>query len=121
MPTNQEPLALLQSRLKAIDPEKLRGINGCYRISVLGEGGGDFDIQMVNGELDLEGRAPNDPNITLTLSFQHFVDLMDGKLDLTLAYLSGKMKVAGDQSMGIHLKKILQEIKSKTRERKTDQ
>jgi putative sterol carrier protein len=50
----------------------------------------------------IDNEDKSDPTTTITISAENLKKLMDGMLDPTLAYMTGKLKVEG--SMGVALK-----------------
>jgi putative sterol carrier protein len=93
-------------RLKA-NPDKVKGMNAVYQFDLTGDGGAERWVKLAEGAGDMgEGQAEN-PNITITMAVGDFYDLVDGKLDGTMAFMSGKLKVKGDMGLAMKLQQIL--------------
>lgn len=49
-----------------------------------------------------QGLHPN-PNMTMTVDADSYIKISTGELDPTLAFMSGKVKVAGDMSVALKM------------------
>jgi len=93
-------------RLKA-NPDKVKGMNATYQFDLTGDGGGERWVKLADGTGEMgQGQAEN-PNITITMAASDFLDLVDGKLDGTMAFMSGKLKVKGDMGLAMKLQQVL--------------
>ena len=107
MATNiDEVFTEMGDRLKA-NPDKVKGMNAIYQFDLTGDGGGERWVKLAEGGGDMgEGQAES-PNITITMAASDFLDLVDGKLDGTMAFMSGKLKVKGDMGLAMKLQQVL--------------
>ena len=106
MPTVDEVFTDMETRLRA-NPEKVQGMNATYQFDLTGDGGKEKWVKLADdgGEMG-DGQAEN-PNITITMAASDFLDLVDGKLDGTMAFMSGKLKVKGDMGLAMKLQNVL--------------
>lgn len=107
MPTASEVFTEINNRLQA-DPSKVKGMNAIYAFD-LGDAddGGQYHINLKDGSADVGAGAPENPNITITMKPADFVDLATGKLDGTMAFMSGKIKIKGDMGLAMKLQSVL--------------
>ena len=107
MATNvDEVFTEMGDRLKA-NPDKVKGMTATYQFDLTGDGGGERWVKLAEGTNEMgEGQAEN-PNITITMAASDFLDLVDGKLDGTMAFMSGKLKVKGDMGLAMKLQQVL--------------
>ena len=106
MPTPTEVFSEINTRLTA-QPDKVEGINAAYKFDLTGDDGGEYHIVCKSGEVDAGSGAPENPNPTISMAANDFVDLATGKLDGTMAFMSGKMKIKGDMGLAMKLQKVL--------------
>jgi putative sterol carrier protein len=91
----------------AADPSKVAGLNAVYAFDLGGEQPGQYHISVKDGAADVGEGAPENPNITITMKSEDFVDLATGKLDGTMAFMSGKIKIKGDMGLAMKLQSVL--------------
>lgn len=96
----------INSRIAA-DPSKVAGMNAIYAFDLGGEQPGQYHISLKDGAADVGEGAPENPNITISMKSEDFVDLADGKLDPTMAFMSGKIKIKGDMGLAMKLQSVL--------------
>jgi len=75
-----------------------------------------FDFGAV-GKLLIDGaagKATNDDgaaDATISVSFDDFLKLAEGALDPTMAFMQGKLKVAGDMGVAMKLQSLFSKLK----------
>ena len=106
MPTPAEVFTEIDNRLKS-DPAKSKGMNAVYAFDLSGDAGGQYHIALKDGSADVGEGAPENPNITIAMKDEDFVDLALGKLDGTMAFMSGKIKIKGDMGLAMKLQSVL--------------
>jgi putative sterol carrier protein len=96
----------INSRLEA-NPAKAANMNAVYQFDLSGDDGGQYHIVLKDGKGEAGAGAPESPNITITMAANDFVDLSTGKLDGTMAFMSGKIKIKGDMGLAMKLQSVL--------------
>jgi putative sterol carrier protein len=104
--TASEVFSEINSRIAA-DPSKVAGMNAIYAFDLGGEQPGQYHISLKDGTADVGEGAPENPNITITMKSEDFIDLATGKLDGTMAFMSGKIKIKGDMGLAMKLQSVL--------------
>ncbi len=90
-----------------VDKSKIGSMSAVYQFNISGDGGGEWNVKVGGGNVEVgTGRAEN-PNITLTMDAGNFVDLVSGKLNAQTAFLTGKLKIQGDMTLAMKLQSIL--------------
>jgi putative sterol carrier protein len=81
-------------------PAQLAGMDCVYQFKV---GESAYSVKMKDGKATVaEGDAPS-PNCTVTVAENDFLDMVTGKLNGQMAFLTGKLKVAGDMGLALKL------------------
>ena len=88
----------LEIKAKSVT-SKLRGLNYVVRFNFDGIGFLTLDGKALPPVISREDK---EAACTITLTPENFVKLLDGALDPTMAYATGKLKIRG--SMGVALK-----------------
>ena len=106
MATPTEVFSEINTRLES-DPSKVASLNAVYAFDLSGDDGGEYHIVLKDGKGEAGPGAPENPNITITMASTDFVDLAMGKLDGTMAFMSGKLKIKGDMGLAMKLQSVL--------------
>jgi putative sterol carrier protein len=93
----------LQGKL-AKNASKLAGLTCVYQFRI-GEAG--YHVAFTDGNAVVrQGEAPA-PNCTVTMAENDFLDLLSGKLNGQMAFMTGKLTVAGDLGLALKLESLL--------------
>lgn len=86
--------------------DKAAGMKAVYQWDITGEGGGKWNAEIADGKCTVNEGEHASPNITITVSAKDWLDILNGKLDGQMAFMSGKLKVKGDMSLAMKLKTL---------------
>jgi putative sterol carrier protein len=86
--------------------EAAKGLNATYQFDLSGDGGGKWSISIKDEQCEVkEGQAPS-PNITLTMTAKDYLDMINGKLNGQMAFMTGKLKISGDMGLALRLQSL---------------
>lgn len=100
----QEYFAKLDERFVSAES---KGMNAVYQYNLTGDGGGNWYVSIVDGAMTVTEGQHEKPNVTYTMEAKNYVDMANGDLDGTKAYLTRKLKVKGNIGLAQKLKKVL--------------
>ena len=101
--TPKEIFAEMPANLNA---DAAKGMNSTIQFKLTGDGGGDYYVEIKDGTAKVsQGTAPS-PNMTMTMAAQDYVDMITGKLNGQMAFMSGKLKIAGDMSLAMKMQTL---------------
>ena len=91
-----------------VDKTKIVGMSVIYQFMIEGDGGGEWNIALRNGEAVTTTGCAESPNITLTMTAENFIKLLAGELNGQTAFLTGRLKIKGDMGLALKLQSIFQ-------------
>jgi hypothetical protein len=83
--------------------EAAQGLTAIYQFDLTGENAAQYYVVIENETCSVkEGTHPS-PHMTLSMAGQDYLDLVNGKLNPQMAFMSGKMKISGDMSLAMKM------------------
>ncbi|MBP7212953.1 MAG: SCP2 sterol-binding domain-containing protein [Anaerolineaceae bacterium] len=89
-----------------IDESKTVGVQARIQLNLSGEGGGNYYVVVNDGSVKVEKGKLENPQMTLSASTETALELLKGKVNPMNAVMTGKVKIAGDMSVGMKLFKL---------------
>jgi putative sterol carrier protein len=86
-----------------VDPAKTAGMNNTYVFDV--QGVGTWTVKVVDGSVQVR-EGVEDADCTITASEETFAKIVAGESNATSAYMTGKLKIAGDIGAALKLQKL---------------
>ena len=87
-----------------VDPAKTAGMNNTYVFEVADAG--TWTVKVVDGAVEVSEGAAEDADCTITASEETFAKIVAGESNATSAYMTGKLKIAGDMGAALKLQKL---------------
>ena len=79
------------------------GVTKTLQWNITGDEPGVWAFQIVDGAGQLIPGGVEKPDVTFTTSGKNWVSIATGKLDATRAFMTGKLKVAGDMTLAMKM------------------
>lgn len=96
---NTTPQQVFDGMQKSFNAEAAKGVHASYQWNISGPDGGDWFIVVDDGKCKMgKGTTPN-PDVTFTVSDKDWVAISNDELGGTWAYISGRLKIKGPQSI----------------------
>ena len=89
-----------------INPDAAKGMNSVIQFNLSGEGGGNYYVEIKDGTAKVTEGSHASPNMMMTLAASDYVDLIMGKLNGQMAFMSGKLKIAGDMGLAMKMQTL---------------
>ncbi|MCF6286582.1 MAG: SCP2 sterol-binding domain-containing protein [Candidatus Hydrogenedentes bacterium] len=89
-----------------VNKDKIQGMDCVYQFDITGDDGGQWNIAIANGEAAVSSGTAESPSITITMEASNFVNLLQGKLNGQMAFMTGKLKIKGDMALALKLQSV---------------
>ena len=83
--------------------EAAKGLNAIYQFDLSGDGGGKWHVIINNDSCEVKEGPAASPSITISMTAQDYLDMLSGKLNGQMAFMSGKLKIKGDMGLAMKL------------------
>jgi len=100
MATVKETFDAMPGRFK---PDRAQGVKAVIQYDITGESGGSYHVAIADGKCSLAEGPAASPNLTLTMAAPDWLDMVSGKLNGQMAFMSGKLKLKGDMGLAMKL------------------
>jgi putative sterol carrier protein len=100
MPTVSEIFQNMPSRFRA---DKAGGTNATIQYDISGDGGGTWHAVIKDGACAVNQGPAQNPNLTLQVGAQDWIDVTSGKQNPQMLFMSGKLKLKGDMGLAMKL------------------
>jgi putative sterol carrier protein len=87
-----------------------KGLNATYQFDLSGDGGGQWHAIIANEQCEVKAGKAASPNITISMTAQDYLDMVNGKLNGQMAFMPGKLRIAGDMGLWLRLKSLFREV-----------
>lgn len=68
-----------------------------------------YHFTVANEQIDIHMGKHDSPNITITMKESDYLDMINGKLNGQMAFMTGKLKIAGDMGLALKLQSLFQQ------------
>ncbi len=87
------------------------GLNATVQVVLMGDGGRNFIVKIVDGHLTTEDGLAHSPDLTLKMETSDFHAMRLEQADPMALFLSGRIHAEGDKSLAMHLRSRLPELR----------
>ncbi len=100
------PQQVFDSMRDSFQPAKTKGVHARYQWDLSGPNGGQWWIEVNDGTYKMGKGKIDHPSVTFRASDKDWVAICHDQLSGTWAYLSGRLRVRGDQGIARKLGEI---------------
>jgi putative sterol carrier protein len=91
---------------KNFNGDAAKGMNAVIQFNLTGDDGGQYHTVIKDGGCSVQQGTHASPNMTLTMTAKDYVDMIMGKLNGQMAFMSGKLKIAGDMGLAMKMQTL---------------
>jgi putative sterol carrier protein len=103
---NSTPQQVFDGMRQSFQADKAKGVHARYQWELSGPNGGEWWIDVNDGTFKMGRGKIGNPSVTFFTSDNDWVAMSNGQLKGTWAYLTGRLKVRGSQSIARKLDEI---------------
>ena len=106
MPETQsvdEIFAEMESKFRS---DKAQGLNATFQFNITGDGGGEWNAVITDGQAKIQQGVADSPNVTITSSSDDWTKIVSGQMNPQMAFMTGKLKVQGDLGLATRLQSL---------------
>jgi putative sterol carrier protein len=100
------PQQVFDSMRGSFQPAKAKGVHARYQWELSGPQGGQWWIDVNDGKYKMGKGKISNPNVTFVARDKDWVAVSNGQLGGTWAYMTGRLKIRGDQGLARKLGEI---------------
>jgi putative sterol carrier protein len=104
--TESTPQEVFDSMRGSFQPAKAKGVHARYQWDLSGPQGGQWWIDVEDGKYKMGKGKIDNPNVTFVAKDKDWVAVSNGQMGGTWAYLTGRLKIRGDQGIARKLGEI---------------
>ena len=98
-PSNSTPQQVFDGMRQSFQANKAKGVHARYQWDLSGPNGGQWWIDVNDGAYKMGKGKIDHPNVTFVAADKDWVAVSNGQLGGTWAYLTGRLKIRGDQGL----------------------
>ena len=73
-----------------------KGVHAVFQFELSGDGGATFHVTVADGTMKVADGQAESPNTTIKMAADDYIQMVNGKLSGTMAFMKGKLKVTGN-------------------------
>jgi putative sterol carrier protein len=104
---------LFSGMIERFNPDAAEGLNAVLQFSLTGLQSGEFFIDIKDSTATLVRGVDRSSELVVEIDSDDWVAIVEGRLDGTQAYMTGKMKVKGDMNLLFILEQLFPTMSSK--------
>ncbi len=94
-----------------LDPEAAEGLDVVYQFDLSGTDGGQYQLQIRDGACQVSEGAHPDPHVTLAMSGEDCLRVLNGQVSGTMVAMTGRLRVSGDMGLALQLASLFPSLR----------
>jgi len=95
------PKEIFAEMPKNLNADAAKGMNSTIQFNLSGD-----NVAIKDGTCQVQEGTASSPNMTLSMSAQDYVNMIMGKLNGQMAFMSGKLKISGDMGLAMKMQSL---------------
>jgi putative sterol carrier protein len=102
--TSEELFASLPGRFRS---ERAGDLRAVYSFELDGDDGGEYTVRVADGALTVEPGSDPAADVTVRAKGADWLEIVEGRMDPQLAYLTKKLRVTGNLQLALRLREVV--------------
>jgi putative sterol carrier protein len=81
---------------QAFNADAAKGLDAVFQFDITGDGGGIWNVAVKSGACQVQEGKVSSPTVTLTMSGDTWLGMVNKQINGIQAFMSGKLKLSGD-------------------------
>ena len=91
---------------QAFQADKAADVNATVQLNLNGDGGGDWKVEIANGQISTEQGTAASPDLTLAMDASDYVALTRGEANAMGLFMAGKIQLQGDMTLAMKFQEM---------------
>src|SRR6184192_248027 len=88
-------------------PDIAKAVNSVYEFNITGDNGGVWTVDLTKEPGSVAAGSTGAAKCTVTAATADFMNIVSGKMNPQMAFMSGKLKIKGDMGLAMKLQKVI--------------
>jgi len=88
-------------------PDIAKAVNSVYEFNITGDNGGVWTVDLTKEPGSVSAGSTGAAKCTVTCASPDFMNIVSGKMNPQMAFMSGKLKIKGDMGLAMKLQKVI--------------
>ena len=84
---------------EVFNADAAKGVDAVFQFDITGDGGGTWNVTIKDGTCNVQEGVSDSPTVTMTMSTDTWLGIVNKELNGIQAFMSGKLKVSGDMML----------------------
>src|SRR5690625_4261607 len=107
--TVEEILQKIERKVQE-NPKAIEGLNATYMFHINGDDGGDYHVTFADSKASINEGESKKADCIISINVENFKKMIQGNLNATTAFMTGKIKVKGNMGLALKLESILKKL-----------
>ena len=103
--------AFFSTLAEKLDHEAAEGLDAVYQFDLNGAEGGQYQLQIRDGACEVSEGTHPDPHVTLAMSGEDCLRVLNGQLSGTSIAMSGRLRISGDMGLALQLASLFPSLR----------
>ena len=91
---------------EVFNPGAAAGVDAVFQFEITGEGAGNWSVIIKEGACQIQEGAHESPTVTLTMSGETWLAIVNKQTNGMQAFMSGQLKATGDVMLGSRIEQF---------------